>query len=71
LTPTYSFKIYSTIDSLPQDWNEIANGNIFLTSDYLDVLLTSGPENMQCYFIGLFENEVLVGIAISQFLDIN
>ena len=71
LTAIYSFKIYLSINLLPPGWDEIANGNIFLTSDYLDVLLTSGPKNMQCYFIGLFENEALVGVALSQFLDSN
>jgi predicted N-acyltransferase len=35
------------------------------------VLEESAPQNMSCFFIGIFENKNLVGIALSQFLDLN
>ncbi len=66
-----SFKIYDTTKQLPSDWNDLAQENIFLSTDYLTVLALSAPENMTCHFIGFFENQKLVGIAIAQFLDIN
>ena len=66
-----SFKIFTSTAELPNNWNEIAVENIFLTKEYLMVLEKAAPKNMSCYFIGLFLNEKLVGIALSQFLDLN
>jgi hypothetical protein len=71
LDTTYSFEIYSHTSTLPSEWNSIAVGNIFLTSEYLEVLEKSAPTNMICHFIGLFKKKELVGIALSQFLNLN
>ncbi|MES2747309.1 MAG: 8-amino-7-oxononanoate synthase [Bacteroidota bacterium] len=65
----YSFTIFDTTSQLPAQWNDLAAENIFLTSAYLEILEKSSPCNMTCHFIGLFKNEELVGIAVSQFLD--
>ena len=65
------FSIYTSVLALPDTWNGIAAGNIFLSTDYLKVLEVSAPENMTCYFIGVFDNDRLVGIAIVQFLDLS
>ena len=67
----YSFKIYNNASTLPSEWNSIAIDNIFLTREYLEVLEKSAPVNMTSHFIGLFKEEELVGIAISQFLNLN
>jgi predicted N-acyltransferase len=66
-----SIKIYSSVASLPKNWNDFAVANIFLSTAYLDVLEQSKPSNMICHFIGLFDKEELVGIAVSQFLNLN
>lgn len=63
--------IYDSVAKLPEHWNDLATANFFLSSDYLLVLEKSAPENMTCHFIGFFQNNQLVGIAISQFLDVN
>ncbi|RZK47265.1 MAG: 8-amino-7-oxononanoate synthase, partial [Pedobacter sp.] len=67
----YSFKIYSKVADLPKEWNSISKENIFLTTGYLDVLEQSVPSNMSCSFIGIYEEAELVGVALSQFLDLN
>lgn len=67
----YSFKIYHNTTSLPSAWNSIAVENIFLTKEYLKILEKSAPTNMSCHFIGLFQGDELIGIAVSQFLDLN
>lgn len=67
----YSFKIFNSTSSLPLKWNSLAIDNIFLTREYLEILEKSAPTNMTCHFIGLFEEEKLVGIALSQFLNLN
>lgn len=71
MNPDYSFKIFSTYLELPADWNNLATSNIFLTSGYLEVLEKSAPTNMECHFIGLYQNDKLIGIALSQFIDAN
>ncbi len=56
---------------LPATWDVIAVKNIFLSAPYLEVLEKSAPSNMDCHFIGLFDGPELVGIALSQFIDLN
>jgi hypothetical protein len=63
--------VYTSVSTLPDTWNNIATGNIFLATDYLKVLEVSAPQNMTCYFIGLFDADILVGVAIAQFLDLS
>jgi predicted N-acyltransferase len=71
LNTSYSFKIYNSTAQLPKNWNDLAVSTIFLTKNYLEVLEKSSPGNMVCHFIAIFENDILVGIALSQFLDLN
>lgn len=71
LKPPLSIKIYSSTTDLPINWNEQALGNIFLSKEYLEILEKSAPTNMICHFIGLFQDNELVGTALSQFLDLN
>ncbi|PWA08304.1 GNAT family N-acetyltransferase [Flavobacterium laiguense] len=67
----FSYKIYDHTTQLPQNWNDLGNKNVFLSREYLEILEKSAPTNMTCHFIGLFQNHDLVGIAVSQFLDLN
>ncbi len=67
----YSFKIYSSYLELPASWDELATENIFLTKQYFEILEKSAPKNMECHYIGLYKNEELIGIALSQFIDAN
>ncbi|TRX24431.1 GNAT family N-acetyltransferase [Flavobacterium franklandianum] len=66
-----SIKIYSSVSELPANWNDFATENIFMSKKYLEVLEKSAPSNMFCHFIGLFDKDKLVGISLSQFLDLN
>lgn len=68
MNTTYSFEIYNRASILPLEWNSLAHENIFLTREYLEVLENSCPVNMICHFIGIFDSEKLVGIALAQFL---
>ena len=68
---SYTYQLYSTVSQLPADWNTLAVDNVFLSTSYLEVLEKSAPLNMTCHFIGLFENDTLIGVALSQFLDVN
>ena len=67
----FSFKIYDSVQNIPTQWDELAANNIFLSKDYLKVLETAAPDNMSCHFIGLFQEQKIIGISISQFLDLS
>lgn len=68
MNTTYSFEIYNNTSLLPLEWNSLAVDNIFLTREYLEVLENSCPVNMICHFIGIFHDDKLAGIIITQFL---
>lgn len=71
MNTSLSFTIYQSANELPENWNTIANSTIFLQRDYFEILEKSCPSNMRCFFIGVFQNNQLVGVALSQFLDLN
>lgn len=56
---------------LPEEWDRIAQRNIFLSGNYLAVLEKAAPANMQCHFVGLFNNEKLCGIAVVQYINLS
>lgn len=67
----HHYKIHTSTQDIHVNWNELAKSNLFLSKDYLLTLEKSAPQNMNCYYISLFENNKLVGIALAQFLDLN
>lgn len=64
-------KIFDTIEDLPENWNAVATANHFLQTPYLKVLELSAPTNMQCFYIGIYENDALIGVSLAQYLDLN
>lgn len=68
---TLSFKLFTATSELPKNWDSLTTANIFLSKSYLKILETAAPDNMSCHFIGLFREEKLIGIALSQFLDLS
>ncbi len=67
----FSFQIYSSTENLPFEWDNLASKNIFLTKDYLSILEKAAPINMVCHFIGIFKEEDLVGISLSQYINLS
>jgi len=66
-----TFKIYNHIIDLPNCWDAVAVSNVFLQTHYLEVLEKSAPINMQCFYIGIFEDNELIGVSLEQYLNIN
>ena len=66
-----SFKIYNSVKDLPALWDTVAQSNVFLQTSYLSVLERSAPVNMECFYIGIFENSELIGVSLAQYLDLN
>jgi predicted N-acyltransferase len=67
----YTFKIFTSVENLPKNWDVVSHDNIFLQTNYLQVLEKSAPVNMQCFYIGVFDEEKLIGVALAQYLDLN
>ena len=70
MTTKYTYQIVSESQYLPNDWDSIAHANIFLSKKYLEVLESAAPANMKCQYIGIFNQEELIGIALAQFIDL-
>jgi len=66
-----TFKIYNSVKELPLLWDMVAQSNVFLQTPYLTVLEKSAPVNMECFYIGIFENSELIGVSLAQYLDLN
>ena len=71
MTTKYTYQIVSESQYLPKGWDSIAQANIFLSTKYLQVLESAAPANMKCQFIGIFNQEELIGIALAQFIDLS
>jgi len=66
-----SFKIYTSVSEFPSNWNDFSVNNIFFSKEYLQILEVSSPNNISSNFIGLFQNEKLVGVALTQFNNLS
>jgi hypothetical protein len=58
------------MSELPSNWDVLAGKNVFLTKSYLEITKKSAPSNMCCFFMGFYEADKLIGIAIAQYLDL-
>ncbi len=68
---TYSYTIYTATNAIPESWNTLAGSTIFLNLDYLKILETANPENINIYFIAIFKENIIQGIAVAQFIDLS
>ena len=60
------FKLYHSTTDLPDSWDKLPIRDAFLKTSFLRALEASSPSNVSTYFLGVFNSEVLVGIAIIQ-----
>lgn len=60
------YQIYKTVANLPNTWDSCVKHDIFLQSHYLKALESSSPDNILCYYVGVFKEGDLVGVAIIQ-----
>lgn len=64
------FKIYHTYTDLPQRWDHIAAQDVMLKKAYLQALEQAAPNNMRLYYVGLYKEKQLVGIALIQYVQL-
>ncbi|WAC00997.1 hypothetical protein N7U66_12465 [Lacinutrix neustonica] len=60
------YKLYDTVNNLPDSWDSVQNHDVFLKSNFLKGLECSCPDNITPFYVGIFKAEALVGIAIIQ-----
>ncbi|WP_343662671.1 8-amino-7-oxononanoate synthase [Chryseobacterium mucoviscidosis] len=67
---SYTLRIFQSVADLPEDWNiVIGNHNILLSGEYFSALEQSRPQNMECFFVGFFKENELIGGALFQYLN--
>lgn len=60
------YTIYNSFENLPVYWNTFVVHDIFLQTPYLQALEEASPQNIQLFYVGVFKDDVLVGVAIIQ-----
>lgn len=60
------YKLYSSVEELPNSWDGLPNTDVFLKTPFLRGLESSSPSNISSFYLGVFKVEKLVGIAIIQ-----
>lgn len=67
---SYKFKIYQSDTDFPDSWSSaVGNHNIMMSAEYFRALQISLPSNMQCFMVGFFKENNLIGGAFFQYLD--
>ncbi|GGD17221.1 GNAT family N-acetyltransferase [Hyunsoonleella pacifica] len=60
------YQIYRSITDVPKEWDILTVDDILLQRAYLQALEEASPHNIQCFYIGVFKNETLIGFALIQ-----
>lgn len=61
-----TYCVYKSFNELPKDWDSLAAHDIFLQTKYLRALEEALPNNINPYYLGIFDDGELVGMAIVQ-----
>ncbi|MDO6759664.1 GNAT family N-acetyltransferase [Tamlana sp. 2_MG-2023] len=61
-----TYKIYDSSEALPESWDALASHDIFLQKKYLFALKQGAPDNIQLYYVGVFLEDILIGVAVVQ-----
>lgn len=61
-----SFQIYQTVSELPDLWDYLVAHDILLQSKYLKAIEDASPNNIQLFYVGIFDKNELVGVAMVQ-----
>lgn len=60
-----SHHIYFSVDELSSDWNQISS-DIFLSTAYLKAQENALPKNFDVFYVGIFQEDKLVGKSVIQ-----
>ncbi|MFL1010565.1 GNAT family N-acetyltransferase [Flavisericum labens] len=60
------YKIYNSFRELSEGWDALVRHDVFLQTHYLQAMEEASPQNIHWYYIAVFSGQDLVGIAITQ-----
>ncbi|WP_066437049.1 hypothetical protein [Chryseobacterium sp. CCH4-E10] len=67
---SYHLKIYNSDIGFPENWTStVGKYNVMLSEEYFRALHASLPSNMECFMVGIFKENELVGGALFQYID--
>lgn len=58
--------MYYSSEALPKTWDDLVVHDLFLQSKYLKAVEKAAPDNIQLFYVGIFDNQKLIGVAIVQ-----
>lgn len=58
--------VYDSIDEVPKEWDSLVAHDILLKTEYLKALEASSPNNISLFYVGVFKNNILIGVALIQ-----
>jgi len=61
-----TYRIYNSYKDLPESWKQITEHDIFLQPHYFSALEEASPENIEFFYVGVFNNNQLVGVVVVQ-----
>lgn len=61
-----TFRIFNSYKEFPTNWDAHVAHDIFLQTRYLEALENAAPDNIQWFYIGVMENDTLVGLVVIQ-----
>jgi hypothetical protein len=64
------FKIFNSFKQLPPEWDGFVAHDIFLQKAYFQGLEQASPKSISLNYVGVFKNEILVGMAIVQRVEL-
>lgn len=64
------FKIYTSTTQIPLVWDALVTPDLFLHTSYLKALEESSPTTISLYYVGVFDDETLGGVAVVQRVEL-
>ncbi|WP_370214553.1 GNAT family N-acetyltransferase [Mesoflavibacter profundi] len=61
-----SYKLYNSVINIPTSWDKLTVKDIFLKTNFLNALELSSPDHISSFYLAIYNNQELVGIAIIQ-----
>lgn len=60
------YRVFKSIDEVPQEWDDLVVHDILLNRGYLKALEEASPKNINPFYIGVFKADILIGVALVQ-----
>jgi len=60
------FKIFTSVEQLPQDWDALNSTDVFLKTTFLKALEQASPTNIKNFYVLIFNGDICVAKAVFQ-----